>query len=69
MSTQREKAEELRRLHAAPEPLVLVNAWDAISAQVASLAVEIDTLHQVSHAAVAHDRRQRRSPPKSVVRI
>ena len=29
MSTQREKAEELRRLHAAPEPLVLVNAWDA----------------------------------------
>ena len=34
MSTQREKAEELRRLHAAPEPLVLVNAWDAASARV-----------------------------------
>jgi len=33
MSTQREKAEELRRLHAAPEPLVLVNAWDAASAR------------------------------------
>ena len=32
--TQREKAEELRRLHAAPEPLVLVNAWDAVSARV-----------------------------------
>src|SRR4051812_15649082 len=32
--TQREKAEELRRLHAAPEPLVLVNAWDAASALV-----------------------------------
>src|SRR3954451_18555781 len=32
--TQREKAEELRRLHAAPEPLVLVNAWDATSARV-----------------------------------
>jgi len=31
--TQREKAEELRRLHAAPEPLVLVNAWDAASAR------------------------------------
>src|SRR6478609_1041612 len=31
--TQREKAEELRRLHAAPEPLVLVNAWDAASAK------------------------------------
>jgi 2-methylisocitrate lyase-like PEP mutase family enzyme len=34
MSSQREKAEELRRLHAAPEPLVLVNAWDAVSARV-----------------------------------
>src|SRR3954468_12533772 len=32
--TQREKAEELRRLHAAPEPLVLVNAWDAVSARI-----------------------------------
>ena len=38
MSTQREKAEELRRLHAAPEPLVLVNAWDAISARVVAAA-------------------------------
>jgi 2-methylisocitrate lyase-like PEP mutase family enzyme len=34
MSTQREKAEELRRLHLAPEPLVLVNVWDAASARV-----------------------------------
>jgi 2-methylisocitrate lyase-like PEP mutase family enzyme len=34
MSSQIEKAEELRRLHAAPEPLVLVNAWDAASARV-----------------------------------
>src|SRR5918995_1447379 len=34
MSTQREKAEELRRLHEAPEPLVLVNVWDAVSARV-----------------------------------
>jgi 2-methylisocitrate lyase-like PEP mutase family enzyme len=32
--TQREKAEELRRLHGAPAPLVLVNAWDAVSARV-----------------------------------
>jgi 2-methylisocitrate lyase-like PEP mutase family enzyme len=31
---QREKAEELRRLHVAPEPLVLVNVWDAASARV-----------------------------------
>jgi 2-methylisocitrate lyase-like PEP mutase family enzyme len=38
MSTQREKAEELRRLHAAPEPLVLVNAWDAASARTVAAA-------------------------------
>jgi 2-methylisocitrate lyase-like PEP mutase family enzyme len=38
MSTQREKAEKLRRLHAAPEPLVLVNAWDAVSARVVAAA-------------------------------
>jgi 2-methylisocitrate lyase-like PEP mutase family enzyme len=38
MSSQREKAEELRRLHAAPEPLVLVNAWDAASARVVAAA-------------------------------
>src|SRR3954467_12989390 len=38
MSTQREKAEELRRLHQAPEPLVLVNAWDAASARVVAAA-------------------------------
>ena len=37
-TTQREKAEELRRLHAAPEPLVLVNAWDAVSARVVAAA-------------------------------
>lgn len=38
MSTQREKAEELRRLHAAPEPLVLVNVWDGASARVVAAA-------------------------------
>jgi 2-methylisocitrate lyase-like PEP mutase family enzyme len=31
---QRGKAEELRRLHAAPELLVLVNVWDVASARV-----------------------------------
>lgn len=36
--TQREKAEELRRLHAAPTPLVLVNVWDAVSARVVAEA-------------------------------
>src|SRR3954449_9600077 len=31
---QRGKAEELRRLHTAPELLVLVNVWDVASARV-----------------------------------
>ena len=34
MSTPHEKAQALRQAHAAPEPLVLVNAWDATSARV-----------------------------------
>jgi 2-methylisocitrate lyase-like PEP mutase family enzyme len=38
MSSQTEKAEELRRLHHGPEPLVLVNAWDAASAKVVAAA-------------------------------
>jgi len=33
---QRAKAERLRALHVAGEPLVLLNAWDAGSAAVAS---------------------------------
>jgi 2-methylisocitrate lyase-like PEP mutase family enzyme len=32
--TQREKAERLRELHRPGDPLVLVNAWDALSARV-----------------------------------
>src|SRR5579864_7431564 len=34
MQTQREKGERLRRLHRRGEPLVLVNAWDAVSARI-----------------------------------
>ena len=34
MATQREKAERLRQLHRRGEPLVLVNAWDAVSARI-----------------------------------
>jgi len=34
MRAQRAKAEELRRLHMAPELLVLVNVWDVASARV-----------------------------------
>src|SRR3954453_22774397 len=53
MSTQREKAEELRRLHAAPEPLVLVNAWDAISARVVASAPECRAIATASWSIAA----------------
>jgi 2-methylisocitrate lyase-like PEP mutase family enzyme len=53
MSTQREKAEELRRLHAAPEPLVLVNVWDAASARVVAAAPGCRALATASWAIAA----------------
>ena len=34
MSSQREKAEKFRALHQTPLPLVLVNAWDVVSARI-----------------------------------
>jgi 2-methylisocitrate lyase-like PEP mutase family enzyme len=34
MATQTEKAESFRNLHRRGEPLVLVNAWDAVSARI-----------------------------------
>ncbi len=55
MSTQREKAEELRRLHGAPEPLVLVNVWDAASARVVAGSAGCRALATASWAiAAAH---------------
>lgn len=37
-TAQRERAEALRALHEAPEPLVLVNVWDAASARTVAAA-------------------------------
>jgi 2-methylisocitrate lyase-like PEP mutase family enzyme len=34
MAAQRDKAEQLRSLHQTARPLVLVNAWDVVSARV-----------------------------------
>lgn len=34
MPTQREKAEALRALHKPGQPLVLINAWDAVTARI-----------------------------------
>src|SRR6478752_1960270 len=50
MSTLQDKAHELQRLHAHPELLVLVNVWDAISAQVVADAPGTTALATASHA-------------------
>ncbi len=34
MSSQREKADRLRNLHHSGKPLLLINAWDAVSARI-----------------------------------
>jgi 2-methylisocitrate lyase-like PEP mutase family enzyme len=53
MSTQLEKAEELLRLHTVPEPLVLVNVWDAASARVVAEAAGCRALATASWAIAA----------------
>ncbi len=53
--TARERAEELRRLHQAPELLVLPNVWDAASARVVAALPECRALATASAAiASAH---------------
>jgi 2-methylisocitrate lyase-like PEP mutase family enzyme len=53
--TQREKADALRQLHAAPELLVLVNAWDAASARTIAGAPGCKALATASWSiAAAH---------------
>jgi 2-methylisocitrate lyase-like PEP mutase family enzyme len=49
----REQAELLRRLHVAPEILVLVNVWDAITAQVVSDVPRTAALATASHSIAA----------------
>jgi len=44
---------ELRRLHEAPEPLVLVNVWDAISARVIADLPDTRALATASHSIAA----------------
>lgn len=51
----REKADTLRRLHEAPELLVLVNVWDAISARAVAAVPECTALATASWSiAAAH---------------
>ncbi|GAA4686418.1 isocitrate lyase/phosphoenolpyruvate mutase family protein [Pseudonocardia yuanmonensis] len=53
MSTIVEKATELRRLHEAPELLLVVNVWDAITAQVVARTPGTKALATASHGIAA----------------
>lgn len=53
MSTIVEKATELRRLHEAPELLLVVNVWDAITAQVVAQIPGTKALATASHGIAA----------------
>ena len=49
--TAADLAAELRRLHDAPEPLVLVNVWDVASARVVAGLPGCTALATASHAS------------------
>lgn len=53
MTTIAEKASELLRLHAAPELLLVVNVWDAITATVVAQAPGTTALATASHSIAA----------------
>ncbi|WP_433507953.1 isocitrate lyase/PEP mutase family protein [Pseudonocardia halophobica] len=53
MSTIVDKATELRRLHEAPELLLVVNVWDAITAQVVAQVPGTKALATASHGIAA----------------
>ena len=48
-----DKAQELQRLHAAPELLLVVNVWDAITARVVSAVPGTKALATASHGIAA----------------
>ncbi len=51
--TQEEKAQRLQQLHAAPELLLVVNVWDAISARVVAQTPGTKALATASHSIAA----------------
>jgi 2-methylisocitrate lyase-like PEP mutase family enzyme len=51
--TATDRAQELRRLHLAPELLVLVNAWDVISATVVAALPGCRAIATASHSIAA----------------
>ncbi|MGD9991154.1 isocitrate lyase/PEP mutase family protein [Pseudonocardia sp.] len=53
MSTIVEKATELRRLHEAPELLLVVNVWDAVTATVVANTPGTKALATASHSIAA----------------
>ena len=54
MSTQADRAAELRALHQTPgSPLILVNAWDAVSARVVAAQPGCRAIATASHSVAA----------------
>lgn len=53
MSTQAEKAQNLARLHAAPEILRVVNVWDAVSAKTIAALPETRAIATAGHSIAA----------------
>lgn len=53
MTTTAEKAAELRRLHADPELLLVVNVWDAVTARVVADTPGTRALATASHSIAA----------------
>lgn len=53
MTTNADRARELRQLHTEPELLVLVNVWDAISAKVVAETPGTRALATASHSIAA----------------
>ncbi|HWM15863.1 MAG TPA: isocitrate lyase/phosphoenolpyruvate mutase family protein [Microbacterium sp.] len=53
MTTQQEKAQNLARLHAAPEILRVVNVWDAVSAKTVAALPETKAIATAGHSIAA----------------
>lgn len=53
MTTQAEKAQNLARLHAAPEILRVVNVWDAVSAKTIAALPETRAIATAGHSIAA----------------
>jgi 2-methylisocitrate lyase-like PEP mutase family enzyme len=75
MTTQADKAQELRRLHGDPALLVLVNVWDAVSARTVASAPGCRALATASwsiaaaHGVADHENLSREEMLAAIARI